>query len=539
MLKKQVLVADNDLSALDSVAYLLQSAGYTVYTAESPKAFQEQLTLHVVHACIIDLRLTDNHHVEDVSGFLVARELSEEIPFIIYTAYQDIANLREAFSNVGAADMVDKKTPNAAEQLLDAVDRLFKERVPLNFVLNIEGSVLPKDIAAAIKLPDSSLTNPSNDDVRQILCTMFERAESILIEPLFGKDAGWIGGKSSSVLLYVCPQYADGGNGTPMVVKFGAAAQIQQEAENYDHLLRFIGGTRLTILEQTSYAREIGALCYRLFGPTELQNVNHFCDLFTNLSMSIADIAKLVHNFFDEAFTGIYKQAEPKTIDIFVHYASLLDLDVDETTQMVNDFFRESHEVDPSIEDQTTYWPQLDRSLPDPMLWITPSGQWRPLPWQTKTCLCHGDMHSRNLLVDSVPSLWLIDFERVASCHWLRDYVELETDIKFQLGAHLPLSDFLTIEEGLLNNPGSSELAPNLPNGRQLADKTYRFIKLLRQDAKARFQLPDEPIDYYAALLISALNVMQLRFTSTSVMERAYLSASLICAKLRTLDSDA
>lgn len=537
MLKKQVLVADNDLSALDSVAYLLQSAGYTVYTAESPEAFREQLALHVVHACIIDLRLTDNHHFEDVSGFLVARELPDEIPFIIYTAYQDIANIREAFSKVGAADMVDKKASDAAEQLLEAVDNLFNQSVPLNFTLDIKGSVLPKDIADELKLPDSSLTNPSSDDVRQILCTMFERAESILIEPLFGKDAPHSEGKSSSVLLYVCPQYADGGNGTPVVVKFGAAAQIEQEAENYALLLRFIGGTRLTILEQTSFAREIGALRYRLFGPTELQNVHHFCDLFTSLSLSITDIATLLHNFFDEAFMGIYRQAEPKSLDIFVHYASLLELDVDETTQMVSDFFRESHEVDPSIEDQTIYWPQLDRSLPDPMLWIAPNGQWRPMAVQTKTCLCHGDMHSRNLLVDAVPSLWLIDFERVASCHWLRDYVELETDVKFQLGAHLTLSEFLAIEEGLLNRTSNGDLSEELTNGRQLANKTYRFIKLLRQDAQTRFQLTDEPVDYYAALLISALNVMQLRHTSTKVMERAYLSASLICAKLSTLQS--
>ncbi len=538
MLPKQILVADNDLSALGSVAYLLQSAGYSVFVAESPEAFREQLAIHVVHACIIDMRLTDNQHVEDVSGFSVARELPEDIPFIIYTAYQDIVNLRQALSDVGAADMVDKKVPDAPEQLLEAVDKLFTESVPVNFDLEIHGNISTEDISDGIKLPDSSLTNPSSEDIRQILCKIFERAKSILIEPLFGENRDWLDGRSRSVLLYVRPQYEDGGFGTPMVVKFGAVAQIHQEAENYALLLRFIGGTRLTILEQTSYAREIGALCYRLFGPTDLQPIAHFCDLFTDSSMPVTEIASLVRNFFDEAFTSIYEQAESETIDLFAHYASLLELDIAEMRQMVNEFFRECDGVTPSIEDQTAYWHQLDCTLPNPMLWLTPDRQWRSMPVQTKVCLCHGDMHSHNLLVDSAPSLWLIDFERVATCHWLRDYVELETDIKFQLGLQLSLPEFLAVEEGLLEGKTvdvlrqkGEDASPTSSYG--VAAQAYRFIELLRSDAKQRFGLPDDMTEYYAALLINTLYVMQLRSTSTIVMEQAYLSASLLCSELQ------
>ncbi|NOK57759.1 MAG: hypothetical protein GFH27_549287n63 [Chloroflexi bacterium AL-W] len=62
-----------------------------------------------------------------------------------------------------------------------------------------------------------------------------------------------------------------------------------------------------------------------------------------------------------------------------------------------------------------------------------PNNQFRGFEALSRQCLCHGDLHGRNILVDDHNRFWLIDFARVERSHALCDFVELETDIKFNL----------------------------------------------------------------------------------------------------------
>jgi len=45
--------------------------------------------------------------------------------------------------------------------------------------------------------------------------------------------------------------------------------------------------------------------------------------------------------------------------------------------------------------------------------------------------ITHGDLNGKNILVDENGHPWLIDFFRTGPEHVLRDFVELEADIKF------------------------------------------------------------------------------------------------------------
>ena len=59
-------------------------------------------------------------------------------------------------------------------------------------------------------------------------------------------------------------------------------------------------------------------------------------------------------------------------------------------------------------------------------------------------------LHSRNVLVDNSGNGWFIDFARARKSHALRDFVELETDIKFALLPVTDLNVLLPFEQALL-----------------------------------------------------------------------------------------
>ncbi|MEM7131125.1 MAG: response regulator [Chloroflexota bacterium] len=536
---KCVLLADNDPDVYDSACFLLEAAGYTIKAAQSLAEGKQLLKEEIIHAAVIDLRLTDNQHPEDISGFALGNELPDHIPFVIFTAYRDIDNLRHAMSEVGAKDVIDKNASDASEQLLYAVEKLFAEHVKPNFDLAIRGSVDPSEVAAQIELPHATGREKTaraetsrvatGDDICIILRTLFSTATRITVRYLFEEYANTMASHSGAVLLCVYPEYTNGHPGAPMVVKFSSRIKIAQEEENYENLMRYIGGTRLAVLDQSASSHHIGALSYRLLGQADPNGLRHFYDLFRDPKMDAKILGdKLVH-FLREAFQIIYASAEEREVNLLTHYADCLNLSP--TKLLVC-----SESVDIKWEDGQTYWPEVGFHLPDPISWVLAGEAWRGYPIKTKLCLCHGDLHSRNILVDSAMGFWLIDFERAIVSHCLRDFAELETDIKFQLSSFSGLEEYYQLETMLADesaffpNPDTPLFDEPLPPA---VDRAFQIIRGLRLLMKDRFPTAQKAIEYDLALLMSTLNVIRLHTTTRASQRLAYFSAGLLCKKIR------
>jgi hypothetical protein len=149
-----------------------------------------------------------------------------------------------------------------------------------------------------------------------------------------------------------------------------------------------------------------------------------------------------------------------------------------------------------------------------------------------KVCLCHGDLHGRNILVDSDGDYWLIDFARVGKSHALRDFVELETDIKFSLMKDSDLAELHSYERALLMPGRFKEALPPVGFEESSMDKSYKVISTLRQVAAGSLKLEGDMREYYEALLFNTLKVLRLRHISACQKEHALLSASLLCMRL-------
>ena len=110
-----IYVIDDDDAVRQSLEFLLKTAGFTVRSFESAKAFLEILP-QLRSGCIItDVRMPD---ITGIDLLRRVKELGVDIPVIVITGHGDISLAVEAMK-IGAVDFLEK--PFDDDQLLAAV----------------------------------------------------------------------------------------------------------------------------------------------------------------------------------------------------------------------------------------------------------------------------------------------------------------------------------------------------------------------------------------------------------------------------------
>lgn len=519
---KNILVADNDPDSLAAVQFNMKMAGYRVYPADSPEMAKQILEEQIIHLAIIDMRLRNDKEIE-YSGFDVAACVPSYIPFIIYTAFEDRESIRRALGRVGAKESLDKKKPGAAAELVEAVDRLFRSDVKVNFDLSIEGKVTCEEIAGKIGITSHEGLQPSVEDVRQIFQSLFHQADGIFISPLFSSSQLPNVQQSGSLVVLVQPRFKSGW-GERQVVKFSEVAEVRNEEINYKRIKPFLGGTRVAVLGESAISRKIGGLVYTLIDAAEWDSIQLFGDYYCKSSSE--EISGSLERFFRQTFGTIFKAAKTESVNITKSYCNGFHLTPQKLTRAMS-IVRPTEFAEPHL-----HFKELKGKFLNPVLWFLPGGEFRRFEEVSKVSLCHGDLHGRNILVGSDEHYWLIDFARVDETHAVRDFIELETDIKFNLMKDTDLNTLLRYEYSLLMPKKFSDSLPDIKIESPSLRKSYQVIASLRHFAIKYLSLDGDMREYYEALLINTLNMLRLRHIQAAKKEHVLLSASLICQRL-------
>lgn len=516
---KQILFVDNDPHLVRSVPRWLRLAGYEVVVACNRAEAEYALAHALFQLAIIDIRVDDDHSDTDTSGFVLARRLPATVPCIFHTAHDSKENIHEALGRIGAEDIIAKDDPEAPQKLLTRVDELFHASVRVNFELVIENS--PDLCAVADQLPVAAddVPQPTAQDVMLILRRLFQEAAAVQLAPLVTRTTISKSARSSA-LLFIVQERRLQGTPVPVVLKLGDAVTIAAEAEAYHRIKAFLGGQRRTQLEGEAYSRAVGGLVYSLIGASGTEQVQPLADLF--ISQPAATVAPLLERFFQTTFGRIHADAKPAMLDLMEHYTAELRL----TTAKLQ---YAAQALDPALlTSPTLSWPELPRSLPNPLYQVLQGDKIRSFgTLATQTCLCHGDLHSHNVLVDEEQHFWLIDFARATMSHSLRDFAELETDIKFRALPHQPLADFITFESALVA-PTMWEEEPTailLPTPLQQA---FELVTTLRRIARQQLAQAGAITAYQQALFWHTLNVMRLKTVEPERKRQALAAAALI-----------
>src|SRR6185436_12625642 len=112
-----VLVVDDKEMMRDSVGATLQRAGFTVITAEGGAQALAAVASRRPDAVISDLKMPEMTGIDLLAK---VREIDDELPVVLMTAYADVATAVEAMK-LGAFDYITK--PFEGDELLIAVKR--------------------------------------------------------------------------------------------------------------------------------------------------------------------------------------------------------------------------------------------------------------------------------------------------------------------------------------------------------------------------------------------------------------------------------
>jgi two-component system, LuxR family, response regulator FixJ len=111
-----VHLVDDDAAVRDSVAFLLESAGYRVAAYARPHALLAELGTGTRMSCLVtDVRMPEMDGLQLVRE---ARAIDPDLPIIVITGHGDVPLAVEAMK-IGAADFIEK--PFGDEQLIRAI----------------------------------------------------------------------------------------------------------------------------------------------------------------------------------------------------------------------------------------------------------------------------------------------------------------------------------------------------------------------------------------------------------------------------------
>jgi len=539
MSEKLILLVEDDPTQAETWELRLRQAGYQVILAGSAEQALEAIDNRYFHVAVIDQSLVPESGGVDTLGLdIVVRHLKQQIdgqmlppvPYIILTAYPDYEPLKRAYGNLGVFTYISKNESDAGIQLLQKTAEAFETRVRCNFELDIRyrgGLSLDKMVEnlrfKGIELSDPEIRLTINKEMIDLLGKLFY--ECCRIE-IFHLAEGYSGAGVAVVLPYrvvdgVESRFAD------KLVKYGDVTRIRREVESYEKYVMQIQEARQPGREEPRRTKHLGGVGYTYLGMS-LAEARDFHNIYQERKGTpdeqIDRISSVLHDLFTVVLDSWYSRREATNpIDFKRQYADRLFAIADLRAQFEATF--------PAWEGK--HWmrfSELGSQEFRTFVYDMPDLPVRPIVGHDRV-VTHGDLSGRNILIYD-DRAWLIDFDHTGPGHIFRDFVKLESYIKFELMETENL-EALSLFEDALNDPDPS------PDNTAFAArgdpddliKAYRVILDLRDWARIKAMQPSWSAirdEYYAGLFYQTLAILRYYSIKKIHKKHALISANKI-----------
>lgn len=517
----EILLVEDLENFYSPVMRWLEEGGYKVTLATSREEAVAALLEWRFHLAIIDIRLEDSD-AENEEGMALldeieARGLADLLPCIIFSGHTQKRHLLIAMKRRVAGVL--EKEPGYLSELMTMVDEIFQKQIQIKFDLAYDGPSAERlaQVAAQVRWegggkPASGLLTMQ---IRDLIGHLFHEAERVYLSPM---EPGLTG----AVVTRARPTWTRG-TGPSYALKFSRREKVKIEEKNYEqHVRKFIPPNTI-VLAETAYARDLGVLQYTYAGG-DIQPLVEFDAYYRE--QPTEQVAASVRALFETTCRFWFRRRE----NVYNHLPTLYYKAFDLTEEKL---VRRIREVVPMYEPQQELYSlgPLPFMMINPLHWL--AHHYGQCEMEAYFSITHGDMTGRNIMVDEHNVCWLIDFYRTYPSHILRDFVILETDIKYRL-LSAPTNDaFVALEKFLLQaNTGDTVL-----DGSSDLQKAATVIQVLREVGQEFARMPGAPVEatrreYLLSLLMATLNVVRLRHIRPGRKRQALLAASLICDEL-------
>ncbi len=537
MKKGRVLIVDNDEGVANAWKQRLEVEGYLVLTAASPSEAKELMQTKRVHLAVIDLRLVDHPDPNDISGLMLANELDPLIVKVILTEFPGIETMKKALGPrldglTLAFDYISKKD-DSPSKLVQTIKVAFEKRIRINFGLKARltdkhpsaGTLIFLEAEKAFEhlleeIRDKSIGDikkkEASEELYEVFAKLFYLFDEITISPISTKR-----GYSKAAVVLVKPSSKEKGAGATVIVKFGTRRIIAVEAQNYAEYAKPFLQFRTTAVGDPAYTKSFGGMIYTLVG-TNAEDIQDFMDCYSeNEHLAVKALGHLVKRTCKLWYEN---KSRIQELSLSRLYKEQIELSSYEELE------RAFKDVFPEYDGKLTIeLPGLEKSIINPVIWL----KHRKFPIRSYLCITHGDLNGKNILVDENGYPWVIDFFRTGWGHVLRDFVELEADIKFNC---LESSDMEALYEfeSSLTSPKKFDDSYKFGNKKNIDElaKAFNVIRELRTLAHSVVEPRNDITEYYVGLLYHTINKIKYQNITKERKKHALLSASLICEKL-------
>ncbi|NPV65850.1 MAG: phosphotransferase [Anaerolineae bacterium] len=519
----RVLVVEDEPRQRIATVENLRQFDYEVHVAEGEGAAlladaRRQLMEHFCHVAVINARLIGPVNLLDPTQFDLGHQFMPAGVVLYSTDRDDTIAYIAGWHRMGYVRASDPPRTLAEAVRLQADQRQVR--------INWPHDNFNRDIAQALRMKPEQLLA---QDLTDLLGRLFPKAVAVELKLLPGVDGTPENPAATpvrrAVVLWTQERRRYTNYLTPKVTKISTRDRIQREVDNYtNHVESQLKHNRQARLEGHTLLWHIGACAYEFLGvaPDDLQPFQSF--YAGNDAETILEALRTLFLQLCEVWYITERQVVSGG-SLYALYDSALDL--------------EEHLGRVQQNEYRLRFPGVNGDLPNPALWVLREGKHQVFDSLT-TCIAHGDLHGDNFFVDNTRMTWLIDFEHTGRTHALRDFVELEADIKLRLTAYPDgdLSGLAALERSLLTARSVGDLL--LPTPDVAADmalfKTFQTLAGLRHLACQATGITDIT-EYLHALLYETLFMATLRHLREHVRQRALLAAALIVDRLTTRSS--
>lgn len=527
-MKRKLLLVEDHANTSKAIQLVLEGHGYQVVVACTHKEALQLVQLERFHLAIVDVSLVPGDP-DDTQGLDLMREIKSFDPtivIVINTGYATVEKVKAAMQPDadGVRPAFNVLVKSRYQDYDQELNKAFKLEVKINLDLTINSSkgVSIENLADGIvrksqKLRGQIVETLVAGELRELLQRLFHNADSV---DLVAMSQGY----SGAGVVRAIPQYqARGkGKGQPLVLKFGEQEDIERETSNfYDFVNGIIGGDTYPMIQGIRRTRNLAGILYSLIGrgtQSQIVDLNTFY-----LDNDSSRVNQILTQLFEDTCGPWYSTQRTVVNDLANFYERTLHLSGGKLEDALKDYFP-AFVRKPEIQFQ-----ELAHSFVNPVYYL--SG--KTFPGETAVSTTHGDLNGRNILVDQRDQTWLIDFFQTGEGHVFRDFIKLETVIKFELLEHKSLQARYALESLLLDsNTFEPSFDPDTRDWDQDIVKAATVIVHLRRLARRIVSKVDPGVDYFVGLLFHTVNYVKFNDVSEVGRQHALMAAGMLCAFL-------
>jgi DNA-binding response OmpR family regulator len=477
MKPRRVLLVDNYAEGLNSLAEIMERAGYRVTRAGSYEDGEKALSDLYFHVAILDLRLRDNDDIRDISGLELAKQSSPLIPKIIFTMFPTFETSRDslvlnALGQRPAVSFVSKKEPLPV--LFEQIERAIKS-LQIRSDLVVEWNVIDRRSLLERLTPDAverDLLDDRIDELDDLITQLFPEAKELRFERLLWQD-----GQRAAVLARAL--FA-GGVAKYSVILVGLSEAVSREAEKFRALDLDISWPGVPSLERVNVSARFSAILM-IFGGVDLLHSRPLADVFHHgpERLLVANMQYLL----EDVLPSWYRTPSHGSENLDLAYANRAQVPIrvelfEEAVGAVEDRLAGlGLKLKMKVSSLHVRIRGRDYVLPDPCRVFRNLGATTSTP----LCLLPGRIDGQNILADDRGRVGLTNFSEAGGGPLLAPLQELEAAVRFDSSEDLDLEHFHEANQ-LLAQDNFSNIQVN--EASPTARKTLKVVLQIRRSAE-------------------------------------------------------